>query len=122
MSPEELWLSTKTNSSELCRAHVFGCPVYVLDPALQDNKKVPRWNSRLRQGIFVGFSDQYWSLVPLVLNPHMQHISPQYRIVFDDDFTMVPSLTTMDECNNMFEWLFEFCKEKYIDSSDAVGS
>jgi hypothetical protein len=118
MSPEEIWCSTKSDGSELRRAHVFGCPVYVLDPALQDNKKIPKWNSRSRQGIFVGFSEQHSSLVPLVLNPSTQHISPQYHVVFDDDFTTVPSLTTVEERDKLFEWLFETRTEKYTDSSD----
>eukprot|EP00804_Cyclotella_cryptica_P001538 CCRYP_003742-RB/>CCRYP_003742-RB protein AED:0.39 eAED:0.39 QI:0/0/0/1/0/0/2/0/211 len=34
-----------------------------------DGKKIPKWESRARQGIFVGFSPRHSSLVPLVLNP-----------------------------------------------------
>jgi hypothetical protein len=118
MSPEEIWCSTKSDGSELRRTHVFGCPVYVLDPALQDNKKIPKWNSRSRQGIFVGFSEQHSSLAPLILNPTTQHISPRYYVVFNDDFTTVVSLTTVEERDKLFEWLFKTCTEKYTDSSD----
>lgn len=32
LSPEEIWSSTRCIESHLPRAHVFGCPVYVLDP------------------------------------------------------------------------------------------
>jgi hypothetical protein len=35
-SLEEVWSGVKNKESELSRAHVWGCPVYVLDPALQD--------------------------------------------------------------------------------------
>ena len=53
-------------------SHVFGCPVYILDPALQDGKKILKWDSRAHQGIFVGFSHEHSSLVPLIFNPHTQ--------------------------------------------------
>ena len=29
-------------TNDLQRLHVFGCPVYVLDPVLQDGKKLPK--------------------------------------------------------------------------------
>jgi hypothetical protein len=42
-SPEELFSGTKyQNYNHLQRAHVWGCPVYVLDPSLQDGKKIPK--------------------------------------------------------------------------------
>jgi transposase InsO family protein len=68
-SPEELWTGFKAPRSALPRAHVFGCPVYVLDPKLQDGQKIPKWDCKARQGIFVGFSSDHSSTVPLVLNP-----------------------------------------------------
>ena len=74
LSPKELWSRVKLPNSRLPRAHAFGCPVFVLDPALQDGKKIPKWNSRVCQGIFVVFSPDHSSLVPLVYNPHSQHI------------------------------------------------
>ena len=82
--PEELWTRLKTPSSCLLHAHAFGCLVYVLDQALQDGKKIPKWNSRACHGIFVGFLPDHSSLVPLVYNPHSQHISLEYHVIFDD--------------------------------------
>ncbi|KAL7475213.1 hypothetical protein ACHAW6_001139 [Cyclotella cf. meneghiniana] len=87
LSPEELWSRVKIPSSRLPRAHAFGCPVYALDAVLQDGKKIPKWNSCAHQGIFVGFSPNHSSLVPLVYNPHSQHISPQYHVIFDHAFS-----------------------------------
>ncbi|KAL7474968.1 hypothetical protein ACHAW6_000907, partial [Cyclotella cf. meneghiniana] len=46
LSPEELFSGVKSPRSGLPRAHVFGCPVYVLDPRLQDGQKIPKWDSR----------------------------------------------------------------------------
>jgi hypothetical protein len=40
ISPDELWSSVCSNDSVLTR-HVFGCPVYILNEALQDIKKIP---------------------------------------------------------------------------------
>lgn len=121
LCPLERWSRQKIGSSELNRAHVFGCPVYVLDPALQDGKKTPKWDSKARQGIFVGFSDEHSSLAPLVLNPRTQHISPQYHLIFDDNFTTVPSLYTLDERNTQWQQLFR--REHYelfIDPNDTL--
>jgi hypothetical protein len=42
ISPDELWSGVCRNDSILQRAHVFGCPVYVLNAALHDGKKIPK--------------------------------------------------------------------------------
>ena len=118
-SPEELWSRQKATQSHLPRAHVFGCPVYVLDAKLQDNKKIPKWDSRARQGIFVGFSKHHSSTVPLILNPRTQHISPQFHVIFDDDFSTVPAVSTEISRNQEFERLFELSRERFIDPFDA---
>lgn len=109
--------------SELPRRHVFGCPIYVLDPVLQDGKKISKWDNKARQGIFVGFSDEHSSLAPLVLNPKTQHISPQYHVIFDDKFTTVPSLNSVEEQNAIWNELFKQKKnEIFIDVEDLTLS
>ena len=120
LSPMELWSRVKSTHSDIARAHVFGCPVYVLDPALQDGKKIPKWDSRARQGIFVGFSPEHSSLVPLVFNPRTHRISPQYHVIFDDGFSTVPSLHTIDERDRRFEALFHTSRERFLDPSGAA--
>ena len=72
--------------------HVWGCPVYVLDPHLQAGKKLPRWQPRSLRGVFVGFSSLHSSEVPLVLNLQTGSITPQYHVVFDDYFSTVTSV------------------------------
>eukprot|EP00804_Cyclotella_cryptica_P017792 CCRYP_001210-RA/>CCRYP_001210-RA protein AED:0.65 eAED:0.36 QI:0/-1/0/1/-1/1/1/0/317 len=119
LSPLELWSKVKSSHSDISRAHVFGCPVYVLDPALQDGKKIPKWNSRARQGIFVGFSSEHSSLVPLVFNPRSQRVSPQYHVIFDDGFSTVPSLHSIEERDRRFEELFQTSRESFLDPSGA---
>jgi len=47
LAPLELFSSTKFPSYEnLQQTYVWGCPTYVLDPKLQDGKKLPKWNPR----------------------------------------------------------------------------
>jgi hypothetical protein len=72
--------------------HTWGCPVFVLDPQLQSGQKLPRWQPRSRQGIFMGLSSIHSSEVPLVLNLSTGSITPQFHVVFDDSFSTVPSL------------------------------
>ena len=93
---------------------MFGYPVYVLDPKLQDGKKVLKWDSRAQQGIFVGFSLDHSTLVPLVLNPCSQHISPQYHVIFDDDFTTAPAISSELFRNQEFKRLFVTSREGYL--------
>ena len=49
------------NHHHLQRTHVFGCPVYVLDPRIQDNQKIPKWSMRSRRGIYLGISKEHSS-------------------------------------------------------------
>jgi hypothetical protein len=97
------------------RVRVFGCPVYVLDPKLQDAKKIPKWNKRAYRGIFLGFSEQHHSTVALVLNPETGYISPQYHVVFDERFSTV--LSNSDEEFGYDEWarLFDIGYERYLE-------
>ena len=46
--------------------------------------------------MFVGFSKQHSSDVPLILNLRTGHISPQFHVVFDDTFSTVPSIKEDD--------------------------
>ena len=60
LTPLELLTKTKANHRDLLRTHVWGCPVYVLDPKLQDGQKIPKWNHCSRLG-------QFWVLVIPIL-------------------------------------------------------
>jgi hypothetical protein len=61
LSSNKVWSSCRAPTEEFHRAHVFGCPVYVLDAALQDGHKIPKWAPRARLGIFLGFSTLHLS-------------------------------------------------------------
>ncbi|KAL7547062.1 hypothetical protein ACHAWF_010384 [Thalassiosira exigua] len=71
--------------------HTFGSPCFVLDSCLQSSVGgVPKWEPRSRLGIYVGHSPAHAGSVALVLNPATGHVSPQFHVVFDDNFTTVP--------------------------------
>jgi hypothetical protein len=75
--------------------HTFGCPCYVLDHRLQSGTgKIPKWEPHARMGIYVGQLPSHASNVALILNPRIGHVSPQFHVVYDDDFTTVPYLRT----------------------------
>jgi hypothetical protein len=90
MAPTELFTETKfSNYNHLQRAHVWGCPVYVLDPMLQDGKKLPKWRPRARRGFYVGVSQRNSTNIGRVLNLQTGHISNQFQCVYDNHFTTV---------------------------------
>lgn len=91
-APIELMSGAKIDHHQwFRRLHVWGSPVYVLDPKLQDGKKIPKWDARARRGMYLGTSPTHSSLVSRVLNLQTGHVSPQYHVVIDDLFTTVPN-------------------------------
>ncbi len=84
LTPIKLATKTKTDHWDLLRT-----PVFVLNPKLQDGKKIPKWNCRSRLGKFLGFSDEHSSLAANVWNLTTGYISPQFHLVFYNEFEMV---------------------------------
>ena len=39
--------------------HPFGCPAYVLNSRMQDNKKGPKWSERAQVGLYLGNSPRH---------------------------------------------------------------
>ena len=71
--------------------HTFGCPIFVLDARCQSGiSAVPKWEPRSRLGIYVGHSPVHAGTIALILNPRTGHVSPQYHVVFDDQYTTLP--------------------------------
>ena len=96
VAPADIFFGSQLPRHHLRNIYVWGCPVYVLDPTLQQGQKIPRWQPRSRRGLFVGYSPVHSSNVPLVLNLQTGSISPQFHVVFDDHFSTVHS-TFLDE-------------------------
>jgi len=72
--------------------HTLFCPVYVLDHRLQSagGPGPPKWEPRSCIGVYLGHSPFHAGSIALVFNPKTAQVSPQYHIVFDDDFSNVP--------------------------------
>ena len=90
LCPLELFAGVKRRAN-LSLMHPFGCPAYVLDSRLCDGGKSPKWDPRSERGIYLGLSPDHASNVSLIFNPKTRHVSPQYHVVYDDDFTSVTS-------------------------------
>jgi len=69
--------------------HTWGCPVFALDDALQGGKKINKWNTRARLGLYLGNSPRHARSVSLVLNLSTGHVSPQFHVQHDDFFETV---------------------------------
>ena len=106
LSPEEKWTGCKfQNYNHIRRLHPWGCPAYVLDPKLQDGKKLPKWSPRSRQGKFLGYSTEHATNVGLILNLKTKRISPQFHVLFDDFFQTVQGVDEHQEVDlQSFDW------------------
>jgi hypothetical protein len=102
-------------------AHVFGCPVYVLDPKLQNGAKFPKFKARSRRGVFAGLSRQHSSLVPMIMNLQTLSMTPQYHVVFDDWFSSVTTEGEVDPESADWNKLFIGSRYNYsFDEEDDV--
>ncbi len=95
-TPYETLAGLESSKIIMLNFHTFGCPCYVLDHHLQSgNGTVPtKWEPHAQMGIYVGWSPSHASNVALILNPRTGHVSPQFHVVFEDDFTTVQNLCT----------------------------
>ena len=91
VSPIEIFRQSKLGSSPLNNEHTWGCPAYVLDPRLQYGKKIPKWDSKTRQGQYLGKSPAHASSVGLIRNLNTGFVSPQFYVVYDSESQTVMS-------------------------------
>ena len=125
LTPAELFSGIKSHQDEaITRARIWGCPVYVLDPKLQDGKKIPKWSRRSRLGVYLGVSPTHSSTVGRILHPETGHISPQYHVVYDELFQTVPG--SLDDGlfdSNLWNSLLALGGlEQTLDPTDTAGN
>jgi hypothetical protein len=89
----------------------------VLDPRLQDGKKIPKWEPRSRQGQFLGYSKVHATTIGLIRNIRTGYISPQFHVVYDEEFTTVATESTIDLQEHWID-LFLNSREAYLDNHD----
>ena len=91
-SPLEVFSNSQTDPNWVRRSWVFGCPAYVLDPKVQDGKKLPRWQPKSCQGQFLGRLSRHARNIGLIRNIKTGNVSTQFHVVYDNFFTTVRSL------------------------------
>lgn len=89
LTPMEIFCRTANSPSPFLNFHSFGCPVFVLEPTLHQNHKIPKWKPRSRVGVYLGHSPDHALSVPLVYSTTTGLVSPQFYVVFDNKFSMV---------------------------------
>ena len=89
LSPIDKFSGTVNDHTRLLSAHVWGFPTYVLDPKLQDGKKLTKWSHQKRQGQFLEWSQSHALSVTLTCNLCTDSIIPQFHTVMDDWFTKI---------------------------------
>jgi hypothetical protein len=119
----ELLTKSKADHCDLLRTHVWGCPAIVLEPTLQNDQKLPKWNRRAWVGQFLGYSDEHLSLVANVRHLSTGFISPQFHVVFDNLFENVIRTSDNDAVvNSICDGLFKRNHELYVeDEFDSDG-
>ena len=75
ISPIELYTDTAV-LPKLNNFHSFGCPVFILDSAVQNNQSIPKWDSRCRIGLNLDLSPRHVRSVSLVLHLDTSRVSP----------------------------------------------
>ena len=91
-TPESILHGVEIEDIPVNTYHTILCPTYVLDARLQssDSAGPPKWEPRSRIGVYLGHSPLHAGNVVLVWNPTTGRVSPQYHVVFDNNFTTVP--------------------------------
>ena len=95
--------------------------MYFLEGKVQiSSKRLPKWETRVRISVYLGRSPIYAGNVTLVLNLLSGHISPQFYIVFDDNFLLILALQSNTVPKNWVDLIsksIESISEEEINSS-----
>ena len=94
-APVELFSRQVLDLTNLQHCHVWGSPAYVLDKALADGKKIPRWSPRSERCMYMGPAEKYHKTVPLIYNSRTGATTKPWQAMHDDFFQTV----TMDVKN-----------------------
>ena len=100
--------------------HTWGCPTYVLEEANQGAIGTPKWEPRSHAGIYLGHSPCHAGSVALVLNLRTGNVSPQFHVVYDDEFSTVPYLAGSVTPPN-WENLVKHSSEHSVDNNNALS-
>jgi hypothetical protein len=85
--------------------HPLFYPVYVLDRRIQEGTSPPKWTKRTTQKIYVGHLHHYSKSVPMVWDPKTKLVSPQFYVMFDDNFDTVKAPDPIRTSNKGTPWI-----------------
>eukprot|EP00957_Ditylum_brightwellii_P013135 992665-Ditylum_brightwellii.AAC.1 len=90
-TPESILHGIEVEDIPMKLFHILYCPIYVLDARLQNagGADPPKWEPHSCIGIYLKHSPFHAGSMALVWNPSTGQVSPQFHIVFDDDFSTV---------------------------------
>ena len=91
-TPESILHGVELQDIPVICYHTLLCPTYVLDTRLHSSGGAgpPTWEPRSRIGVYIGNSTFHAGSVALVWNPTTGRVSPQFNVVFDDDWSTMP--------------------------------
>jgi hypothetical protein len=87
--------------------HPLLCPVYVLYQRIQEGTSTPKWTKRITEKVYFGHLHHYSKSVPMVWDPKTNLVSPQFHVMFDDNFDTVqapdPNIKHADTIDLLFK-------------------
>jgi hypothetical protein len=87
--------------------HPLFFSVYVLDRRMQEGTSPHKWTKRTTQKVYVGHLHHYSKSVPMVWDPKTILVSPQFHVMFDENFDTVqapdPNITQADTMDRLFK-------------------
>jgi hypothetical protein len=87
--------------------HPLLCPVYVLDRRMQEGTSPHKWTKRTTQKVYVGRLHHYSKSVAIVWDPKTKLVSPQFQVMFDDNFDTIkapdPNIKQSDTMDRLFK-------------------
>ncbi len=91
-TPESKFYGVNIENIPVKTFHTMFCPCYILDIRLHNGGSIglPNWELRSNICVYLGHSLFHTGSVAFVYNPSTGHVSPQYHVIFDDDFSAVP--------------------------------
>jgi hypothetical protein len=87
--------------------HPLFCPVYVLDQRIQEGTSPPKRTKRKTQKVYARHLHHYSRSVPMVWDPKTKLVSPQFHVMFDNNFDTVqspdPNIKQADTIDRLFK-------------------
>ena len=123
-TPESILHQIEVKEIPMKSFHTLFWPAYVIDAHLQSNEKAgpPKWELYYRIGVYLGHLPFHAGSIALFWNSTTVRVSPQYHILFDDDFTTV-QLTELGTIPSNWGYLVNKSLEKstpnYVDLSNS---